>query len=35
VKKLIEKQPLFEHGIVVAASTVALTAMKARAEGKR
>ncbi|MCK6550002.1 SRPBCC family protein [Myxococcota bacterium] len=35
VKQLIEKQPLFEHGIVVAASTVALTAMKARAEGKR
>lgn len=35
VKQLIEKQPLFEHGINVAASTVALTAMKARAEGKR
>jgi ribosome-associated toxin RatA of RatAB toxin-antitoxin module len=35
VKQLIEKQPLFEHGIVVAASTVALRAMKARAEGKR
>jgi ribosome-associated toxin RatA of RatAB toxin-antitoxin module len=35
VKKLIEKQPLFEHGIVVAASTVAVRAMKARAEGKR
>lgn len=35
VKKLIEKQPLFEHGIVVAASTVAMTAMKARAEGHR
>ena len=35
VKQLIQKQPLFEHGIVVAASTVALRAMKARAEGKR
>jgi ribosome-associated toxin RatA of RatAB toxin-antitoxin module len=35
VKQLIEKQPLFEHGIAVAASTVALRAMKARAEGKR
>lgn len=35
VRKLIEKQPLFEHGIVVAASTVAIMGMKARAEGKR
>jgi ribosome-associated toxin RatA of RatAB toxin-antitoxin module len=35
VRKLIEQQPMFEHGIVVAASTVAILGIKARAEGKR
>ncbi len=34
-KKVVEKEPLFEHGIVLASQTVALTAMKARAEGRR
>jgi ribosome-associated toxin RatA of RatAB toxin-antitoxin module len=34
-KQLVEKQPLFEHGIVAAASTIAVRAMKARAEGTR
>lgn len=34
-RKIVEKQPLLEHGIVIASGTVALTAMKARAEGKR
>jgi ribosome-associated toxin RatA of RatAB toxin-antitoxin module len=34
-RKLVEKEPLFEHGIVIASGTVALTAMKARAEGRR
>ncbi|MCA9549638.1 MAG: SRPBCC family protein [Myxococcales bacterium] len=34
-KKLVEKQPLLEHGIVIASGTVAMTAMKARAEGVR
>lgn len=34
-KKLVEKEPLLEHGIVIASGTIALTAMKARAEGKR
>lgn len=34
-KKVVEKEPLFEHGIVLASQTVALTAMKARAEGHR
>jgi hypothetical protein len=35
VRQLIQKQPLFEHGIVVAASTIAMIGMKARAEGRR
>ncbi|MCC7386927.1 MAG: SRPBCC family protein [Deltaproteobacteria bacterium] len=35
VRQLIARQPLFEHGIVVAASTVAIIGMKARAEGRR
>ena len=35
VRKLVAQQPTFEHGIVVAASTIAVRAMKARAEGKR
>jgi hypothetical protein len=35
VKQLIKKQPYFEHGIVVGATTVALRAMKERAEGTR
>jgi ribosome-associated toxin RatA of RatAB toxin-antitoxin module len=35
VKKLVEIQPLFEHGVVVAASTVQVRAIKARAEGRR
>lgn len=34
-EKIVERQPLFEHGIVIASGTVAMTAMKARAEGKR
>lgn len=34
-KKLVEKEPLFEHGIVIASGTIAMTAMKARAEGRR
>ncbi len=34
-KKLVEKEPLFEHGIVIASGTVAMAAMKARAEGRR
>lgn len=34
-KMLVERQPLFEHGIVIASTTVAMTAMKARAEGRR
>ncbi len=34
-KKILDKEPLFEHGIVIASGTVALTAMKARAEGRR
>jgi ribosome-associated toxin RatA of RatAB toxin-antitoxin module len=34
-KMIVEKQPLFEHGIVIASGTVAMHAMKARAEGKR
>ena len=34
-KKLIEKEPLLEHGIVIASGAVAMTAMKARAEGIR
>ncbi len=34
-KKIVEKEPLFEHGIVMASGTVALAAMKARAEGRR
>ena len=34
-RRIIDKQPLFEHGIVLASATVALTAMKARAEGYR
>ncbi len=34
-KKLVQKEPLFEHGIVMASGTVALAAMKARAEGRR
>lgn len=34
-EKIVSKQPLFEHGIVIASGTVAMTAMKARAEGKR
>ena len=34
-KKLVDKQPLLEHGIVIASGTVAMTAMKARAEGVR
>ena len=32
---LIERQPLFEHGIVIASGAVAMNAMKARAEGRR
>ena len=35
IEKLVAKEPLFEHGIAVAASTVAVRAMKARAEGVR
>ncbi|MBI4821922.1 MAG: hypothetical protein HY791_37030 [Deltaproteobacteria bacterium] len=34
-KMLIERQPLVEHGVVIASGTVALTAVKARAEGRR
>lgn len=34
-KKLVEREPLFEHGIVIASGTIAMTAMKARAEGRR
>ena len=34
-KLLIERQPLFEHGVVIASTTVALQAVKARAEGRR
>ncbi len=34
-RALIEREPSFEHGIVIASGTVALTAMKARAEGRR
>jgi ribosome-associated toxin RatA of RatAB toxin-antitoxin module len=34
-KMIVDKQPLFEHGIVIASGTVAMHAMKARAEGKR
>ena len=34
-RMIVEKQPLFEHGIVIASGTVALHAMKARAEGRR
>lgn len=34
-EKIVKSQPLFEHGIVIASGTVAMTAMKARAEGKR
>jgi ribosome-associated toxin RatA of RatAB toxin-antitoxin module len=34
-KMLVDKQPLFEHGIVIASGTVAMHAMKARAEGRR
>ena len=34
-RKLIEKEPLFEHGAVIASTAVALTAVKARAEGRR
>jgi ribosome-associated toxin RatA of RatAB toxin-antitoxin module len=35
VRKLIEIQPLFEHGVVVASSTVQVRAIKERSEGKR
>jgi len=35
VKKLVEIQPLFEHGVVVAASTVQVRAIKERSEGRR
>jgi ribosome-associated toxin RatA of RatAB toxin-antitoxin module len=34
-KMLVDKQPLFEHGIVIASGTIAMHAMKARAEGRR
>jgi ribosome-associated toxin RatA of RatAB toxin-antitoxin module len=34
-KMIVDRQPLFEHGIVIASGTVAMHAMKARAEGKR
>ncbi len=34
-RKIVDKQPLFEHGIVIASGTVAMHAMKARAEGVR
>ena len=34
-ERIVKSQPLFEHGIVIASGTVAMTAMKARAEGKR
>ncbi len=34
-RMIVEKQPLFEHGIVIASTTVAMHAMKARAEGRR
>ncbi len=35
VKKLVEQQPLFEHGVVATASTIAVRALKARALGQR
>lgn len=35
VNKLVESQPLFEHGAVVTATTIAVRALKARAEGDR
>lgn len=35
IKRIVDKQPLYEHGIVIASGTIAMTAMKARAEGKR
>lgn len=35
VRQLVEKQPTFEHGVAVAASTVAVRGIKERAEGKR
>lgn len=34
-RKIVDREPLFEHGIVIASGTVALAAMKARAEGRR
>ncbi|MBI2375153.1 MAG: hypothetical protein HYV07_14250 [Deltaproteobacteria bacterium] len=34
-RALVERQPLVEHGIVIASGTVALAAVKARAEGRR
>jgi ribosome-associated toxin RatA of RatAB toxin-antitoxin module len=35
VRKLVEIQPLFEHGVVVASSTVQVRAIKERCEGRR
>lgn len=35
VEKMIEREPLLEHGIVVASSVIGVQAIKDRAEGKR